>query len=153
MCDASVSTNGPLYSHKTFKFDDVTISSDFDSGNMLRAERKATTHFWIWTANDWMYTERQTCLRSWFHFSVTTGSSQGANYTFSMRNLNNHLKMFREGMKPVVKIGNGGWDHIEGRYTYLCSDNNMELTFNQSFDKDETYYFAFWFPWSYTENC
>ena len=61
--------------------------------------------------------------------------------------------MFREGYKPVFKIGQGEWGHIEGRYTYLADgEGTMELTLTQSFDVDEPYYFAFCFPWSYTDN-
>ena len=94
---------------------------------MLRAERTGDDLFWIWTANDAYGTQVQTGLRSWFHFSVK--APKGRNYSFSLRNLNNHLKMYREGMRPVVKIGDGPWARIEGRYTYLCTEHNMELTF------------------------
>jgi murein tripeptide amidase MpaA len=51
-----------------------------------------------------------------------------------------------------VKIGDGPWKLIEGRYTYLAAEGNLELTFTQSFDVDATYWFAFTYPWSYTDN-
>jgi hypothetical protein len=118
---------------------------------MLRVERKFDNLFWIWTANDCAMTESQTGLRTWFYFNVTAPSN--ASYTFSIRNLNNHLKMFREGFRPVVRIGDKPWELIEGKYTYLANgEGNLELTFTQSFDEDETYWFAFTFPWSYTDN-
>ena len=56
MNEDSVATNGPIHGHKTFTFGDVTLSSDFDAGNMLKAERCGDDSFWIWTANDAMYT-------------------------------------------------------------------------------------------------
>ena len=53
----STATNGTSHGHSTFTFDDVELSSDFDSGNMNRAEKKSDSLFWLWTANDCMFTE------------------------------------------------------------------------------------------------
>jgi hypothetical protein len=128
MDEYTTATNGPVPSHKTFELDGVVLSSEFDSGNLLRAERKGENVFWLWTANDCMHTDVQTGMRTWFYFSVLASIER--NLTFSVRNLNNHLKLFKEGFRPVVRIGNGPWRHIEGRYTYLAvGDGSLELTF------------------------
>ena len=47
-----MATNGPVRGHNTITLGEVTLSSDFDSGNMLRAERTGDDLYWIWTAND-----------------------------------------------------------------------------------------------------
>ena len=33
-----MATNGPIHGHKTIQFGEIILSSNFDSGNMLRAE-------------------------------------------------------------------------------------------------------------------
>lgn len=48
----SFATNGTIHQRKTFTFDSVELSSDFCSGNMLRAEKKSDQLFWVYTAHD-----------------------------------------------------------------------------------------------------
>jgi hypothetical protein len=62
--------------HKnTFKFDhfgnEVTINSDFDSGNLSKAIKTHPDQFSLWTATDCEGTDREGYPKSWFYFSVT----------------------------------------------------------------------------------
>ena len=89
------------YGQKIFQFDDITIRSDFDSGNCAHIERISFNHFMLWTAPDCAGSLCETVNRSWFYFCVEGIHNMSINFT--LKNLNCHAKLFREGMRPVYK--------------------------------------------------
>jgi len=107
--------------------------------------------YWIWTAVDCAITESKTANRSWFNFRVQAPIS--SYLTFTIKNLNNFGKLYREGMKPAAKIGDGPWHRLKASVNWIVAyDGTLEITFTQFFSTTDDHQYAFCFPWSYTEN-
>lgn len=67
------SQEGTLPQRNRFEFSEprephIWLSSQFDSGNMLRAVRTAHDHYSLWTACDAQGTDNEGYPKSWFYF-------------------------------------------------------------------------------------
>lgn len=66
-----------IESQNVFIIDDITFTSNFENGNMLRVEKGTSPHeFLIWSAFDNHGTNYQSKHCTWFHFAVI-GVPQG----------------------------------------------------------------------------
>lgn len=63
---AANATYGSIPQHNTFQFieDGVTIDSNFDSGNLSKAERISAGIYHLWTGPDCMGTQTENGCRS-----------------------------------------------------------------------------------------
>jgi hypothetical protein len=80
-------------SHRVFPFQQITISSNFDSGNLLDAQstanhavNAATIQFNLWLCPD--HPKNQ--YRTWFYFSIS-GVGKGVTATFNIKNMQNQV--------------------------------------------------------------
>lgn len=74
---------------------------------------------------------------------------------FTIKNMNFQGKLFREGMLPVYKSQlNPVWRRIKQPIISLeTTEAGLEVTFQHTFENfSDTIYFAFTFPWSYSDN-
>lgn len=121
----------------------LTFFSDFDSGNLARAEfiengddpaaqtkngkedaqqRLVSDYeFNVWTRPDCMGTEFENGNRTWFHFGVKAGPS-GKVIRINVMNLNKQSRLYSQGMVPAVKTLYGGretaWERMKTRVNY-----------------------------------
>uniref|UniRef100_A0A1B6BZZ5 Cytosolic carboxypeptidase-like protein 5 n=1 Tax=Clastoptera arizonana TaxID=38151 RepID=A0A1B6BZZ5_9HEMI len=143
-----------------------TFISDFDSGNLARVELVARKdpaggsndlpdfEFNIWTNPDCAGTEYENGNRTWFYFGIKGGPSSSL-LKLNMVNLNRQSKMYSQGMAPVFRIspGRNHWERIKDKPTFSTEDNIFTLSFKYRTGENSkaTTYFAFTYPYSYTE--
>ena len=150
----ATATNGkvPQQTVHVFESEGVTFTSQFDSGNLGRVELTSPSSFSLWTVPDCFGSLAESSCRSWFHFRVVLSSPRSL--TFTVKNLNLQGKMYREGMKPVVKTPEKDWGRVPGSVSYSVAGEVatlFEITFGFEFEGCEAA-FAFTYPWSYTDN-
>ena len=143
-----------LVQQTQWEFDSVQLTSKFDSGNLVWAEQTGKTEFDLWIGADCAGTEFESVTRIWYHFLVE--APKGASITFSIRNLNQRGRMYKEGFRPFYKnnVPDGEWVREPGEFSYGISEFNVncyQVSFTHWFATEEVY-FAFCFPWSYQEN-
>lgn len=146
---SATATKGPIPQHNNFYFPDITFSSDFDSGNLIKVERISQTHFALWVGPDCVNTQSEKSFRTWFYFSVCTTGVK----TFTIKNLNLQGKLFRDGMKPLYKTPTQDWKRLESSLNYDVKGevgSYFEVTFSFDF-KDPIVFFSFSFPWTYSD--
>lgn len=160
---ASISA-GNIYAGKiTAVFGDITISSNFDSGNLAKAEEckhhegSGTREFDLWTSRDCAETEFENGNRSWFYFSVCTPQNFSDKILrFNIRNMNRQCKLYQQGLTPITKTipGRGTWERLRSRVDYENVEEGMKITFQISITDNRrlTTYFAFCYPHSYSES-
>ena len=89
----------------TFKFDKITISSNFDGGNLAKCQQTSQNSFDLWISPDAapFIPEEKNLFRTWFYFSVTGISETHINRVFNFRIMNssNQFSLFSYGHKPV----------------------------------------------------
>jgi hypothetical protein len=97
-------TSCAVPAHNVFTFGDVTFSSNFDNGNLARAEQvpNKSYDFRIWTAPDNMGTPYQSKHCAWYYFMVT-GLPQGCVLRIQIVNTSNHSGLYKYDM--VRKFG------------------------------------------------
>ena len=119
----------------------------------MSVEKTADNSFDLFIGADCQGMPCQTSSRIWFHFYVHTEA--GKKLTLTLRNLNARARMYREGYKPFFKNGeNGAWNSIPGEIIVGKSTTIKgchELSWTHTFENN-TVYFAFCYPFSYTEN-
>ncbi|XP_051780968.1 cytosolic carboxypeptidase-like protein 5 isoform X2 [Erpetoichthys calabaricus] len=158
----------------------LLFSSKFDSGNLARVEKverpeadtetsvNASTssgvfggvisspdyEFNVWNKPDCAETEFENGNRSWFYFSVR-GGTPGKLIKINVMNMNKQSKLYSQGMAPFVKTlpVKPRWERIRDRPTYEVIENQFILSFTHRFveARGATTYFAFCYPFSYTE--
>uniref|UniRef100_A0A336LX69 CSON004345 protein n=1 Tax=Culicoides sonorensis TaxID=179676 RepID=A0A336LX69_CULSO len=147
-----------------FEFD-----ADFDSGNLGKVELSKVYNevvektspdnvidieFNLWTKPDCAGTPYENSNRTWFFFSVSGGRPYEV-AKFNIMNLNKQAKLFSQGMHPVIRIGpKGKWERIREKPAYFMTNDSFMLTFlHKNNDKPEStkVYYAFTFPYTYTE--
>lgn len=152
----------------------LLFTSKFDSGNLARVEKvskddddedsgggkyyneiKADYEFNVWTKPDCAGTEFENGNRSWFYFGVR-GWNPGRLIKINIVNMNRQGKLYSQGHSPIVKTvpGKLKWERIRDRPSYETVDGQFILTFTYRFPefRGATTYFAFCYPWSYTES-
>ena len=94
-----------VQSHNVYTFDDVTISSNFDNGNIGKCEKvpNKSYEYRIWTAPDNMGTPFQSKHCAWFHFSIT-GLPMGCVLRIQIVNTSNHSGLYKHDMVRCVHI-------------------------------------------------
>ncbi|XP_053394186.1 cytosolic carboxypeptidase-like protein 5 isoform X3 [Mercenaria mercenaria] len=152
----------------------LLFTSKFDSGNLARVEKvskddddddsgggkyfseiKADYEFNVWTKPDCAGTEFENGNRSWFYFGVR-GWNPGRLIKINIVNMNRQGKLYSQGHSPIVKTvpGRLKWERIRDRPSYETVDGQFILSFTYRFPefRGATTYFAFCYPWSYTES-
>ncbi|XP_063078937.1 cytosolic carboxypeptidase-like protein 5 isoform X2 [Engraulis encrasicolus] len=157
------------------RFGPVVFSSRFDSGNLARVERVNRTgsggeavgtngtggslstpdyEFNVWTKPDCANTEFENGNRSWFYFSVR-GAAPGKLLKINVMNMNKQSKLYSQGMAPFVRTlpVKTRWERVRERPTFELSENQFTLSFVHRLLEVQgaTTYFAFCYPFSYSE--
>lgn len=156
----------------------LLFTSKFDSGNLARVEKvskdeddsdtgtsnnnhytsietKADSEFNVWTNPDCGGTEFENPNRSWFYFGIRGWNSNRV-IKINVMNMNRQGKLYSQGLTPFVRIlpGKPKWERIRDRPSCETVDGQFILSFTYRFPelKGGTVYFAFCFPWSYSES-
>uniref|UniRef100_A0A8C3BNB5 Cytosolic carboxypeptidase-like protein 5 n=1 Tax=Cairina moschata TaxID=8855 RepID=A0A8C3BNB5_CAIMO len=142
----------------------LLFSSRFDSGNLARVEQvepprgdalpPADYEFNVWTRPDCARTEYENGNRSWFYFSVR-GGAPGKLIKLHILNMNKQSRLYSQGMAPFVRTlpGRPRWERIRQRPSFEMVETQFVLSFVHRFleHRGTTTYFAFCYPFSYTE--
>ncbi|CAK8679641.1 unnamed protein product [Clavelina lepadiformis] len=153
----------------------LLFTSKFDSGNLARVEKVERSEsdsdganggllygctvtpdyeFNVWTRPDCAGTPYENGNRSWFYFGVR-GYIPNKLIKINIVNLNRQGKLYSQGMSPLVKTvpSRPKWERIRDRPSYQMLDGQFMLSFSHRLSESRggTTYFAFCFPWSYTE--
>jgi hypothetical protein len=151
----------------------LVFDAAFDSGNASRVEAVGEDEFALWTRRDCEGTPHETGCRTWFSFSVR-GAEPGRKLTFRIHNMNSQGNLYRFDMRPVFRSlpSKPEWERLEGPTAHWGgkgADKYREMRENRSYTPEgveefvirfehvvqggpgETLYFAFCYPWSYTE--
>ncbi|KAL5268590.1 hypothetical protein ACHWQZ_G002439 [Mnemiopsis leidyi] len=141
------------------RFGPIVFRQNFDSGNFGSVEKIENTNeedlveFKVWTRPDCAGSCYENGNRTWFHFSVS-GVASHKTLKITMCNLNKQSKLYSQGMTPVYRTvpGKIKWERVRERPTYEMIDGQFHLTFMHTvLDSKITTYFAFVYPFSYTD--
>ncbi|XP_043397901.1 cytosolic carboxypeptidase-like protein 5 isoform X6 [Chelonia mydas] len=114
----------------------------------------ADYEFNVWTKPDCAETEYENGNRSWFYFSVK-GGAPGKLIKINIVNMNKQSKLYSQGMSPFVRTLpiRPRWERIRERPTFEMMETQFVLSFVHRFleYRGATTYFAFCYPFSYTE--
>ncbi|XP_030410887.1 cytosolic carboxypeptidase-like protein 5 isoform X3 [Gopherus evgoodei] len=114
----------------------------------------ADYEFNVWTKPDCAETEYENGNRSWFYFSVK-GGAPGKLIKINIMNMNKQSKLYSQGMSPFVRTlpVRPRWERIRERPTFEMKETQFVLSFVHRFleYRGTTTYFAFCYPFSYTE--
>ncbi|XP_015471318.1 cytosolic carboxypeptidase-like protein 5 isoform X2 [Parus major] len=150
----------------------LLFSSRFDSGNLAHVEQVRPTElgggpaaranalpaadyeFNVWTQPDCAHTEYENGNRSWFYFSVR-GGAPGKLIKLHILNMNKQSRLYAQGMTPFVRTlpVRPRWERIRQRPSFQVVETQFVLSFVHRFleHRGATTYFAFCYPFSYTE--
>ncbi|XP_069706642.1 cytosolic carboxypeptidase-like protein 5 isoform X2 [Phaenicophaeus curvirostris] len=143
----------------------LLFSSRFDSGNLARVEPveppgagrglpAADYEFNVWTRPDCAHTPFENGNRSWFYFSVR-GGAPGKLIKLHILNMNKQSRLYSQGMSPFVRTlpVRPRWERIRERPSFQVLETQFVLSFVHRFleHRGATTYFAFCYPFSYTE--
>ncbi|OPJ79328.1 cytosolic carboxypeptidase-like protein 5 isoform A [Patagioenas fasciata monilis] len=150
----------------------LLFSSRFDSGNLAHVEQvgppgagggpaawgaalpAADYEFKVWTRPDCAQTEYENGNRSWFYFSVQ-GGAPGKLIKLHILNMNKQSRLYSQGMSPFVRTlpARPRWERIRERPSFEVVETQFVLSFVHRFleHRGATTYFAFCYPFSYTE--
>ena len=134
------------------------MSSHFDSGNLKNCTQEGPNLFHIWISPDSIPYDPKGHYKTWFYFSIK-GVEKGQTLTFSVRNMANQGKLFKNGLRPVFRsTSNMKWRRVLGKVEYKVfgNQNNYVVNGNHTFEsisgKNEEIYFAYTYPYTYTES-
>ncbi|KAM3675438.1 cytosolic carboxypeptidase-like protein 5 [Ammospiza maritima maritima] len=149
----------------------LLFSSHFDSGNLAHVEQVRPTEpgggpaargsalpaadyeFNVWTRPDCAHTEYENGNRSWFYFSVS-GGAPGKLIKLHILNMNKQSRLYAQGMTPFVRTlpVRPRWERIQQRPSFQVVEAQFVLSFVHRFlERGTVTYFAFCYPFSYTE--
>lgn len=81
--------------------------------------------------------------------------AQGSTFSFVIVNMSNQVKLFKEGHVPVFKSEEEPrWGRIKTplqQNGVAKGEEGFELTFRHTFSSKSKHYFAFSYPWTYSE--
>lgn len=145
--------------HITRTFENVTISSRFDGGNLENIMKQSEVYD-IFISQDQAPYSLEDNYRNWFQFCIT-GAQKGDYLTFRIANMKNQSKLYTQGLKPVYKVMTKAgkevrkWERIPSivKHSYNEEDNIFTVSFSIQFFYDSTHivYVAYGFPFSLTE--
>nr|XP_018672540.1 cytosolic carboxypeptidase-like protein 5 isoform X1 [Ciona intestinalis] len=158
-----------------FRCGGLLFTSKFDSGNLAKVEKADHSdsdsdsgngitlygctlnpdyEFNIWTKPDCAGTAYENGNRSWFYFGIR-GYAPNKLIKLNIVNLNRQGKLYSQGMSPLVKTvpSKPRWERIRDRPTHQVVDGQFMLSFTHRFSENRggTTYFAFCYPYTYTE--
>ena len=133
----------------------ITISSEFDSGNIALCQDTAPYSYSIFMSEDGLPYSAKGHYRTWFYFSVT-GVPTGQALIFAIKNMNNQGRLYKAGLKPVYRVlptAQKRWKRIpEGVECGKGSEGFcITFSFTCTYSQDDVYYFAFSYPFSLEE--
>uniref|UniRef100_H3BAM9 Cytosolic carboxypeptidase-like protein 5 n=1 Tax=Latimeria chalumnae TaxID=7897 RepID=H3BAM9_LATCH len=136
---------------------DVACNGSTGPGTIVGSLCVSDYEFNVWTKPDCAETEFENGNRSWFHFSVR-GGVPGKLLKINIMNMNKQSKLYSQGMAPLVKTvpGKPRWERVRDRPVFeetQMIENQFILSFTHRFGENRgtTTYFAFCYPFSYTE--
>ena len=157
---------------KTFTFNDIIFTSEFDSGNMKQCAKIKEDEYSILIASDCegkYLLNKISIFKIWFYFGVK--SEKERNIKISIDNLNNFYKIFKNGYKICYNIldenetpssfqikyaenEEENWKRLENNYELFLNEkeNLLSIKFNFDLPKNRYVLFSFCFPWSYEKN-
>jgi hypothetical protein len=140
-------SKGPIPQHQDFPFPELGIrfTSQFDSGNIAKVEAQGEDTFCLWTAPDCANTAAETKSRTWFYFKVEVERPRQA--LLVIKHLNQQGKLFREGLRPVYKLGAAAWQQFTGPVTWRSEQKKFDVSLQTYLEVGEVS-FAFCYPWS-----
>ncbi|XP_070195539.1 cytosolic carboxypeptidase-like protein 5 isoform X3 [Littorina saxatilis] len=126
-----------------------------DANYFIGAELKPDSEFNVWTKPDCAGTPAENGNRSWFYFGIR-GWSPNRLIKINIMNMNRQGKLYSQGHIPFTRIMpvRPKWERIRDKPSYETVDGQFILSFTYRFPdvKGGTCYFAFCYPWSYTES-
>ncbi len=155
---------------KTFNFDTVTITSEYNSGNLLNAEKISEDTYNLYMSQDCNGVELNhqiSCYKVWFYFGVKSKIPQII--TLRIVNMNNYVKIFHSGNKICYRILEENqtpndyensyklneenlWKRFNENFSYKVNENNnLELYLTYEFPQNKYVLFSYCFPFSYTK--
>ncbi|XP_067879864.1 cytosolic carboxypeptidase-like protein 5 isoform X2 [Heterodontus francisci] len=133
---------------------DSAVSGSTGPGSLGNVLTTPDCEFNIWTKPDCADTEFENGNRSWFYFSVKGGIPSKV-IKINIMNMNKQSKLYSQGMAPLVRTlpGKPRWERVRERTTYEMVENQFILSFMHRFleYRGATTYFAFCFPFTYSE--
>eukprot|EP00916_Digyalum_oweni_P022149 GHVL01036752.1.p1 GENE.GHVL01036752.1~~GHVL01036752.1.p1 ORF type:complete len:334 (-),score=50.28 GHVL01036752.1:681-1682(-) len=135
-----------ILSKNTKIINNLTFSSDFDSGNAANFEF-IDGEYHVWVAPD-----SNSRIRAWFYFKID-GLSRDSIISIVMRELTNQHKLYDIGMRPVYRFvpHRPQFEHISNNVSY-DDTNGFNLRFKISVPYDNsTLYIAFSWPYSVSD--
>jgi len=142
--------------------------SNFDSGNLGSVEKVEKSEdeenegagfqvpsdyeFNVQTKPDCAGTEHENGNRSWFYFGIR-GYQSGKLIRINITNMNRQGKLYSQGMAPMVRQPphRSKWARVRDRPKCETVDGQFRLSFSHRFTEGRSTYFAFCYPYSYTE--
>jgi len=149
--------------HNLFNFDEISLDSRFEGGNLMYADKVAPGEYNLWITPDCFKTQYETSKRVSFYFKAGNVNLQGfpsRTITFRIMNMDVlEYKNYQEGMVPVYlsQTNNNIWQYIPSNLTELnkISDKTIEVSFQFTFnstDSQKGVFFAFTFPYTYSDS-
>jgi hypothetical protein len=154
--------------------DGLTFDASFDSGNAAaRVEKLGDSEFGLWTLRDCEGTPHENGCRTWFCFSVRGALVTGRTLAFRIHNMNSQGNLYRHDMRPVYRSlpSKPEWERLPVAATHWggkakdkykemrentrgAEEDGFVVRFEHTIDTpaDDTLYFAFCFPASYTDS-
>jgi hypothetical protein len=125
------------------------IGCAFESGNVGQVTRLNALEYDIGIRGDTLNPR----YRVWYYFSVSN-MAVGQKVLLNLTGFSKSKSLYRDGMTPVVRsTSRSQWERLPERHVYYYRSPRHEgsyvLSFAFLFDKAETYYFAYCFPYTY----
>ncbi|CAK4085995.1 unnamed protein product [Aphanomyces euteiches] len=144
--------------------DGLTFSSNFDSGNLLSVDRgraldAGRCEYVVTAAPDASKPdtppEAQITPTTWFHFSIS-GAVAGQEIALQIVNLIKHTALYDQDTRPVVRSlpSQKKWERLRQGVTYQADRQTNEFSIRFTYTvavAGETVFFAFCYPYSYTD--
>ena len=154
----------------TFKFETVTITSEFNSGNMFHCKKISEDTYNIQIASDCQDKELDHQIpvyKVWFYFGVQSTITRDLN--INIINLNNFLRVYKSGYQICIReleynvepkdFENSYnlneeiyWKRFDNFTASIDKENHLILKIKQKFEEKKYILFSFCFPFSYDKN-
>ena len=133
----------------------LDFDGGFESANLAKVEHRGRNSYILWTKPD---VEGVSSKATWFSFSVT-GVSDGSVLEFEVRNMNPQTALYEHDMRAVHRSlpSQPDWQRLDRPCHHSGSKKTKDFAVHLVHkvacgDADaETLYFAFTFPYSYTD--
>ena len=154
----------------TFKYDTVTLTSEYNSGNMFNCKKISEDTYNVYISSDCQDRELDhqiAIYKVWFNFAVQSTITREMN--INIVNLNNFLKVYRSGYQICIRELNVNeepkdfensynlneeiyWKRYGNFTASVDKENHLILKIKYKFESLKYVYFAFCFPFSYDKN-